>query len=618
VTAWENSIPALQDEVGHVLDSREEAKEYSALLEYIMPMEARRADAIFLLNGRVLVLEYKGYGRMDWADIDQANHYLTSLRNFHRACHGRPVDAVLVLMGGKMAAVSDHSGVHVCGPQEVHKLVLDLCAKSSAEPLALKEFTSPDAYQPLPSLMVTVRQLIKERRLTRVHRSAAKTDEALALIEQIAESTAHSKRRSLILLSGAPGTGKTLVGIRAAVSDKINRLAVPRAGQTASQAAIFLSGNGPLVNVLKYEFKRHNADARAFIRGVRDYVEHYSRRDRVPPEHVLIFDEAQRAWDAQKVQEAHEDKTLKSEPEMFIQFSEKVPEWCSVLGLIGGGQEIHNGEEGGIRQWADAIRNSPRVEEWDIHGPERFEKIFCDLGLGVRYHAHAELHLDKSIRFHAAIDLHDWVAGLVDETKTDEQLKQLAFCCRANGLALRVTRSLDVAKRYLWGRYIKDQDARFGLVLSSRDKALAAEGVPQIRNFPQLVAEWYADDEVNPNSCRRLREAITQFEAQGLELDAALVCWGNDFRWVSESIVVSDRDAVLEQKSNWDHSLGKKWRKNTVIHNPLALRRNTYRVLLTRGRQGSVIFVPPRPEFDATYDKLVAVGCDTLDKPANF
>lgn len=616
VTAWENSIPALQGEVGQVLDRRAESKDYSTLLEYIMPMEARRADAIFLLNGRVLVLEYKGYGRIDWADIDQANHYLTSLRNFHRACHGRPVDAVLVLMSGKMAAVSDHSGVHVCGPQEVHKLVLDLCAQTSAEPVQLKDFTSIDAYQPLPSLMATVRQLIKERRLTRVHKSAAKTDDALALIENIAESTAAAKRRSLILLSGAPGTGKTLVGIRAAVSDRINKLAVQRAGQSTTQAAIFLSGNGPLVNVLKYEFKRHQADARAFIRGVRDYVEHYSRRDRVPPEHVLIFDEAQRAWDARKVQEAHEDPSLKSEPEMFIQFSEKVPEWCSVLGLIGGGQEIHNGEEGGIRQWADAISNSPRAEEWDVHGPERFRSAFESAGLGVRYHSHEELHLDKSIRFHAAVDLHDWVGGLVDETKSDEQLRQLAFCCRANGLSLRVTRSLDVAKRYLWGRYIKDQDARFGLVLSSRDKALAAEGVPQISRFAP-VGEWYADDEVNPNSCRRLREAITQFEAQGLELDAALVCWGSDFRWDAQARPVADRDAA-GQVSGWDDSLGKKWRKNTVIHNPLALRRNTYRVLLTRGRQGSVIFVPPRPEFDATYEKLVSVGCETLDKPTDF
>lgn len=99
VVAWENSIPSLQQEVGAVLDAYPQSKDFSALLEYMMPMEARRSDAIFLLNDRVLVLEYKGYPRLDWADIDQARHYLSSLKNFHRDCHNRKVDAVLVLMG---------------------------------------------------------------------------------------------------------------------------------------------------------------------------------------------------------------------------------------------------------------------------------------------------------------------------------------------------------------------------------------------------------------------------------------------------------------------------------------------------------------------------------------
>ena len=137
VVAWENSIPSLQQEVGRVLDSDPQSKEFSALLEYLMPMESRRSDAIFLLNNRVLVLEYKGYPRLDWADIDQARYYLSTLKSYHRECHDRKVDAVLVLMGGKMAML-DHSGVHVCGPQEVHKLVERLCCESTGQPMELR------------------------------------------------------------------------------------------------------------------------------------------------------------------------------------------------------------------------------------------------------------------------------------------------------------------------------------------------------------------------------------------------------------------------------------------------------------------------------------------------
>lgn len=617
VAAWKLAVPQLQEQASKVMEASPEAAEYAAVLEYMLPMESRRPDAIFLFNGRVLVVECKGRPMLEWADIDQAHHYLTSLRHFHRECHGRPVDAVIVLGAAKFAASRDHSGVHVAGMSDLARLVQELGAKPAPAPLELDRFLSADAYQPLPSLMVTVRQVIREGRLTRVHRSAAKTDDALAVIENIALRTASSQRRSLVLLSGAPGTGKTLVGIRAAVSDKINALAVPRSGETSAQAAIFLSGNGPLVNVLKHEFKRFNADARAFIRGVRDYVDFYSRRNRVPPEHVLIFDEAQRAWDATKVREAHADPDLKSEPEMFVQFSERVPSWCTVVGLIGGGQEIHNGEEGGIGQWAEAIRGSARCSEWDVYGPARFKEAFVAAGLGASYHVVDDLHLDRSIRFQAAVDLHEWVAGLVDETLPDEELSRIAGRCRENGLNLRVTRNLDVAKRYLWGRYQNDQDARFGMMQSSRDKSLLAHGVPQISRFAK-IGEWYAEDEVNPNSCRRLREAITQFEAQGLELDSALVCWGNDFIWRGVSPAAGGGDSLPGDLAGWDISHGKKWRKGAQVRDPMALRRNTYRVLLTRGRQGSVIFVPPGDLFDATYAKLLAAGCVTLDKPVDF
>ncbi len=271
LTAWENSVPSLQGQVGKVLEKNSQSVEFSALLEYVMPLEARRADAVFLLNDRVLVLEYKGYGRLDWADFDQAKHYLTSLKNFHRECHDKPVDAVLVMMGGKMS-MRDHSGIYVCGREQLHDFVLRLCAESDRPSMSLEAFLAPDAYQPAPALLKGIREIIKEGRLARVHRAAAKTDEALEVVERVAQISASAKRRSLILLSGAPGTGKTLVGIRAAVSEVISKLAIPRTGLPNSQAAIFLTGNGPLVNVLKHEFRKYEMDARALVRGVRDYV----------------------------------------------------------------------------------------------------------------------------------------------------------------------------------------------------------------------------------------------------------------------------------------------------------------------------------------------------------
>ena len=65
--------------------------------------------------------------------------------------------------------------------------------------------------------------------------------------------------------------------------------------------AVFLSGNGPLVEVLQYELKA-GGGGKAFVRGVKDYVAYYEARPKLsPPEHVLVFDEAQRAYNAAMV-----------------------------------------------------------------------------------------------------------------------------------------------------------------------------------------------------------------------------------------------------------------------------------------------------------------------------
>ena len=79
-------------------------------------------------------------------------------------------------------------------------------------------------------------------------------------------------------------------------------LAVPRAEGKITTPAVFLSGNGPLVEVLQYELRGAGGGGKTFVRGVKDYVRTYSSKPGlVPPEHVLVFDEAQRAFDAEMV-----------------------------------------------------------------------------------------------------------------------------------------------------------------------------------------------------------------------------------------------------------------------------------------------------------------------------
>src|SRR5262249_16414615 len=146
--------------------------------------------------------------------------------------------------------------------------------------------------------------------------------------------------------------------LRAVHAGYLEDLAISRPGGRPPAPAVFLSGNGPLVAVLQDALQDAGGGGKAFVRGVKDYGKFYSRGGAGPSGHLLLSDEAQGAWDADQVAAAHKGPNApdhKSEPELFIDFAGRIPEWCVFVGLIGSGQEIHVGEEGGIVQWRHAL-----------------------------------------------------------------------------------------------------------------------------------------------------------------------------------------------------------------------------------------------------------------------
>ena len=358
------------------------------------------------------------------------------------------------------------------------------------------------------------------------------------------------------------------------------------------------------MEVLQYELKGTGGGGKAFVRGVKDYVKQYERSsDSVPPEHILVFDEAQRAYDAAMVAEKHKlvpgDRSAKSEPEHFVDFACRVPGWCVIVGLIGGGQEINRGEEAGLIQWAEAIRRSRSPGDWTVYGPPPVTATFT----GVVFQRHSALSLDRSLRSHLASELHRFVADILrHKPAAAPALANIAAVLKAEGHDLLVTRDLDVAKAYLRERYNDDPTARFGLLASSRDKSLAAFGIDNAgQKPPGFHGPWYGDPEgaANRRSCRDLSTCETEFGAQGLELDAVLLAWGTDF--------------MIDDDGRWSNARMKPHRSPKVpIANPWQLRANAYRVLLTRARNARIVFVPPLTELDATYARLHEVGFRVL------
>lgn len=598
--AWGDEIRILQKAGGAAVTSEPAAAGFQSILEYQLPLECRRPDVVLLENGNVLVIEFKGKaGPPEEHDIDQVSAYARDLRNYHRDCAERKVHAILILTRYTGETHQLHDGTYIVNPKDLNHIITTL-SKPIYPSINPQDFLSIEAYSPLPSLVRAARELFESNTLRRVKQANANTDPAIKLITALTHEAARTKTRRLILLTGSPGSGKTLVGLRAVHAGFLDDLAVERKNGKPTAPAVFLSGNGPLVEVLQYELRRadksEKGGGRTFVRGVKNYVEAYSKRPgAIPPEHFLVFDEAQRAWDATQVGEKHGHKDAKSEPEHFIEFADRIPEWCVVLGLIGTGQEINKGEEGGVIQWVKAVEKSAKSKEWTIHTSTQLAQLFENTSASNS--AHKELRLTEEVRFHLVTKVHDFVDGLLQNQlspEIPELLKELR-----KSYPIYITRDLELAKRYVRKRYAEDKNARYGMLASARDKFLLNFGVANsFQDSKNMkIGPWFSEGEENPHSCRHLSKPATEFQAQGLELDFSIVCWGGD---------------LIRENGKWTDRLARGYARGSHVINPHQLRINSYRVLLTRGRDGMIIYVPKLGILDNTFEYFVAAGIKEL------
>jgi nucleoside-diphosphate-sugar epimerase len=275
VRAWDESIPPFQREVDEVLSVNEDAATYSTILEYELPLESRRPDVVRLAKSAVVILELKGKLSPSQADLDQASAYARDLRCYHRECEHRPVVPIVVPTRAK-GYIGDQAGVQIAGPDALDSLVDGLAEDPDLPPLSREQFLAESAYCPLPTLVKAARELFNSGNLRTIRRARAATDPPVEEISRIIHEAAATRTRRLVLVTGIPGSGKTLVGLRIVHAHFLDDLAVPRANGKPTAPAIFLSGNGPLGDVLQYELRGAGGGGRTFVRGVKDYVKMYS------------------------------------------------------------------------------------------------------------------------------------------------------------------------------------------------------------------------------------------------------------------------------------------------------------------------------------------------------
>ena len=409
-------------------------------------------------------------------------------------------------------------------------------------------------------------------------------------------------RHIMCFVTGVPGAGKTLTGLNVVHDPRLGGLGAER-----GEGATYLSGNGPLVKVLNEALARDEAErkdipkpeasrhASRAIQNVHAFIWDGFERDQAPWEHAVIFDEAQRAWDAEQV--SRKRQVARSEPELIAEIMGRHPDWAVVIGLVGGGQEIHNGEAG-LQEWGRAILD--RDGQWEVEvSPEMVTGVAAGAGttlfpegapagLGIR--AVEALHLPVPLRTFRA----DAVASWVDNVLAGEPGAANADMQRLGNYPIVLTRSLETARSWLRGRGRGER--RYGLVASSGAKRLQAWGLDVGQDSVDEVA-WFLNPPEDVRSSYSLENVATEFDIQGLELDFIGLCWGGDLTWNSCKGQWRYRDLLHRPD-------GTRWcTKHDARHSRVReYMLNKYRVLLTRARDAMVIWVPPARPGDPTID----------------
>ena len=619
INSWKDQIPILKDAIKKLVSSRSDASQWSILLEYSLPMRDRRPDVILLAGSAVFVLEFKVGGESyDSTAMWQVQSYALDLRDFHPGCRGRAIVPILVATEVHEMLVSEKTlqtqlrqaslpvqranrgnlGDCLCQQAAIH------CPVSAPLIDALK--WESEIFSPTPTIIEAAQALFGGHSVEEI--SHAFSDSLEVTSRCVVEAIEHSQRereRTICFVTGIPGSGKTLVGLNAVHS--------PSLLKNDRSCAVFLSGNGPLVKVIREALAREQAGrgirkneakdiASAFIANVHGFIKLYGieKPDKAPAQNAIVFDEAQRAWAAWKVEQAH-DKD-RSEPAMVLDIMERVPEWATVVALVGGGQEINQGEAG-LQEWGRAL--AERGGKWrvlispealsgghSVAGQQMFSGV---IPANLEIKSVPELHLSISVRSHRAQLMGEWVNRTISDPNSG--LADTPQPALGGDFPIVLTRSLVQLRRWLGER--GEEHQRIGLLASSGAVRLRPFGLELSSAFRKGVSypDWFLKPSGDVRSSYQLEIAATEFDCQGLEIDWAGICWGGDF--------VIDPDT-----GKWEY-----WRfkGNRWEHEKDPLRRqyvaNKYRVLLTRARRGMAIWVPSGPDAAKRPDSLEATAC---------
>jgi hypothetical protein len=580
----------------------------SIYFEYSIPRMGQRIDVVLLIDSVIFVLEFKiGESEFTSYAIDQVWDYALDLKNFHESSHEQYIAPILI------ASKANSLIQTITATPQNDKLLFPI--KSSVESLPnviemVLEFCKGDEidrsvwengrYYPTPTIVEAAMALYAKHSVAEISRSDASAINLSRTSEAVSKIIAESKQnsiKSICFVTGVPGAGKTLVGLNVANQhlDKDSEL-----------YSVFLSGNGPLVEILREALTRDEvsrrkqqgekvkkgevmSEVKMFIQNVHHFRDDCLTNVLAPPiEHVALFDEAQRAWNLEQTTKFMRQKKNKpdfnqSEPEFLISCLDRHRDWAVIVCLVGGGQEIHTGEAG-ISEWIEALERS--YPDWNIYISPRLtdseyntQKVAEKLKSRSDVFYNDDLHLSVSMRSFRSENVSLLIKQILDLEISEAQK---TFKVVNEKYPIVITRNLSKARQWLKSQARGSE--RYGLVVSSQAERLKPEGIFVKSDINPV--NWFLNGKDDVRSSYYLEDVATEFHIQGLELDWVGVTWDADFRFTGEE---------------WQHwsFIGDRWNKIRKDERK-SYQKNAYRVLLTRARQGMVIVIPEGSKEDET------------------
>lgn len=595
--AWRKEIDILQDQLRSVENG-------DIAFEYTIPRIGHRIDVVCIIHGLIFLLEFKvGDSEYRKSTADQVMDYALDLKYFHELSADRyiipisiPTEAPSVC--NEVSFMEDKiSNVLKCTKDNIGLTISSVLSSVQDQDLSIADWIN-SRYAPTPTIIEAAQAMYRNHSVKDISRNDAGAHNLTATTEtinQIIDDCKRNHKKAICFVTGVPGAGKTLAGLN---------IANERHNFDADEHAVFLSGNGPLVDILQAALAKDRSsrtgitiaeakkETKAFIQIIHRFRDEALTTNNPPAEKVAIFDEAQRAWNEESLTDFMKrkkgvDAFNQSEPEFLIRIMDRHQDWAVIVCLVGGGQEIYNGEAG-IIDWFRALQK--KFRNWHIYLSDKMtdseyvgNSSIEELLTGCSYSLRPALHLGVSLRSFRSEKLAEFVKLLLDN---EPSAAAAVYSELSIHYPIILTRDLDKAKE--WIRKKARGTERYGLLASSEGKRLRGIGiwVPSVINH----VGWFLNEKDNVDSSYFLEVAASEFKVQGLEIDYSILAWDADLRRSGEGF-----DYFKFRGTRWNHVNNMQQQKYL---------KNAYRVLMTRARQGMIIFVPSGtdPEDDPTRD----------------